>query len=134
MHLFQWQWGARDSHGIIAFQHLADQSIVFTTHAGRLFRVRPVSNGPAELLDLGWFHPDGEAYAPALFTTDGKRYVVGIASREYGDAKNFAWVRYDLDGGQSTAMPLVYPRYEGRPRSLSHRLYGCHTTDDVGAY
>jgi hypothetical protein len=61
------------SHGLTGFQPLADQSIVFLTDQGYLYRVEPREGRPAAVHELGWFHPRGQGYVASLFTSDGSR-------------------------------------------------------------
>jgi hypothetical protein len=65
-----------DAHGIVGLQTLADGSIAFTTHAGRLYLLVPPAPGgrePATVTDLGWIHPRGTSYPASLFTSDGRQ-------------------------------------------------------------
>jgi hypothetical protein len=129
-----YQYGAAEQcHGIIAFQQLADGSVVFTTHAGRLLQVVPQKAGPSKLVDLGWFHPDGKAYAPSLFTESGSRDLYGIARREWDGGEAFVWVHYDLSRRWSEAIPMTLPRDDGAPPS-SPLLYGCQAVDNAGGF
>jgi hypothetical protein len=119
-----------ESHGILGVTHLADGSMVFVTHLGRLHRIVPKDDGPAELTPLGWFHPEGPAYTPALFSYAGTKYLVGLA--EHG-AQRFDWLVYDLTTHRSTAAPLA-PSHVGRPPVQSLLLYGSITRDSRGAF
>jgi hypothetical protein len=123
-----------DSHGIVAFQPLADRSIVFATDQGYLYHVVPQEVGPAEVRMLGWFHPGGRAYTPALFTSDGAHHLMGLArTAGRGNDGNgaWAWVVYDLAGRRSVAVPLRLPSVNGQPlREVL--LYGSITRDNAG--
>lgn len=112
-------------HGIVGCTWLADGSTVFTTHTGRLHRIRPQPDGPAKVEDLGYLHPAGSAYAPSLFPFSGERLVAGVARRPGGD---FEWVVHDLDAGIAGAFPLAV---DFLPKLL---LYGSVTRDDAGRF
>jgi hypothetical protein len=122
---------AASGHGILAFQHLPDKSIAFTTHAGRLYRVMTDVGGPALLSDLGWFHPKGTAYTPSLFTYSGTRAVVGLGRRP--SESKFDWLSYDL------LLKMTFPGRLRLPEALAAEaddlvLYGCQTRDDLGNF
>ena len=78
-----------EAHGIVGLQAMADGSIFFTTHVGFLYRVvppavtpaRPISQVAAEVVAVGWFHPDGPSYPASLFTPDGTTALYGVARR-----------------------------------------------------
>ena len=114
-----------DSHGIIGFTFLADQSIVFSTGVGYLYRVIPNETGPAATCPVGWFHPQGMTYAPSLFVWDGVSAVAGIAQQAGGI---WDWVVFDLAAGRSDA--TVFPQGFGNPVLL----YGTQTRDDRGRF
>ena len=124
-----YQFGAAsECHGIIAYQPLADGSIAFTTHAGRLFRLDP-AHGKSQLSDLGWFHPSGRSYATGLFAFSGERYLVGAAHI----GNRWSWICYDLDNSRSRELPFELPT----PPGLSIEdpfLYGCTTRDNTGDF
>jgi hypothetical protein len=122
-----YQYGAAgDCHGIIAYQPLPDGSIVFNTHAGRLFRLDP-AQGRSRLSELGWFHPSGRSYASSLFAFSGERYLVGAAQL----AKGWVWVCFDMKEATSYELPLELPTPEGWSSSDAF-LYGCTTRDNTG--
>ncbi len=126
----------RDSHGITGFQPMADGSIVFVTHHGFLFRLVPQKGGPAELQEIGWFHPDGRRYVASLFTYAGERYLIGLATgsqdKERGPT-GFDWVVYDLKEGG--AVVSAFEVRAGGPVPLRRALlYGCVTRDDAGRF
>ena len=112
-------------HGIVAFTWLADDSTVFTTHGGRLHRIRPTPGGPSKVEDAGFMHPAGAAYAPALFPFNGESLVAGLARRAHGE---FEWVVHDLDTGLAGAFPFAT---DFLPKLL---LYGSVTRDDEGRF
>lgn len=110
-------------HGIVGFAYLADGSIVFTTHIGYLYRIEPMLEGPSLVTPIGYFHPQGEAYASSLFSLDGDRYLVGVTRKR----RLNEWVVYDLRTKRSRASPLKL----NEPRTI---LYGSVTRDNWGAY
>lgn len=118
------------SHGIVAGVHLADQTIVFATHMGYLYRVVPREDGRAEVEQLGWFHPDGRAQVEALFTYAGKRYVVGVGRRGTGRRQ---WLVYNLQSKRSQATDFKTPDLADPPRQ-SLQLLGSTTRDDAGRF
>ena len=111
------------SHGITSFSYLADGTIVFGTHVGHLYRITPSDQGPAAVTELGWLHPEGESYNPALFPLDGKRYLAGITKRH---GKGYQLFRYDIEQGKSQPLELVIPDYHPL------LLYGSNTRDNEG--
>lgn len=113
------------NHGIIALTYLADGSIVFATHLGYLYQITPAAEGPARITELGWFHPEGPAYTPALFSYAGERYLLGLGRRK----QQYDWLVYDLETRSSTVVPF---NFEGsRDRLL---LYGSVTRDLEGNF
>ncbi len=112
-------------HGIVGFTHLRDGSIAFTTSRGGLHRIFPAADGPAAVVALGWFHPDGDSYAPTLFTYDGRESLIGLAKRSSG----WDWVYYPLSHGRSVATP--FPPAVVPSDAL---LYGSEARDDAGAF
>lgn len=113
------------NHGIVSFTYLADGSMVFATSLGFLYRVIPSTIGPARVLEVGWFHPEGTAYTPSLFTFAGKRYLLGVTRRK-GNARQ--WLIYDLENNVSRATAFPYP---DKPYLL---LYGSTTRDSEGHF
>jgi hypothetical protein len=125
-----------DSHGLTAAQPLVDGSIVVATAFGYLYRIIPSEAGAARVEPMGWFHPDGEKYVPALFTFAGRRYLVGLAT---GDRRNekaprgFDWVVNDLDTGVAAATRLTVAGPDA-PWLGGALLYGSVTCDDQGRF
>lgn len=113
------------NHGIIALTYLADGSVVFATHLGYLYHIVPVAEGPATVTGLGWFHPEGSAYTPALFTYAGERYLLGLGRQK----QQYDWLVYDLQTHRSTAVPFNFGG--SRDRLL---LYGSVTRDQAGRF
>jgi len=125
-----------ESHGITAFQPMADGSIVFVTSIGFLYRLIPHDDGPADLVRLGWFHPDGPRYVASMFTYAGERYVMGLSTGSHDKERgprDFEWVVYDLEEGTSTPRPLRI-HSPGPFSTRSAVLYGCVTRDDEGRF
>jgi len=113
------------NHGIIAFTYLTNGSIVFATHLGYLYQITPAAAGPARVAELGWFHPEGSAYTPSLFSYAGERYLLGLGRRK----QEYDWLVYDLQTNSSTIVPF---NFEGsRDRLL---LYGSVTRDHDGNF
>ena len=112
--------GIEDNHGLTAVVHLADSAMVFATHLGHLYRVDALAGGAAEVSSLGSFHPRGPAYAPALFTYSGNRYVVGLGRHK----KIYEWLVFDLETANSSAFPFDF----------RGTLYGSNTRDNDGRF
>jgi hypothetical protein len=112
------------NHGIVGLAYLADGRIVFTTHRGHLYVIDPTRGGPAVVTPVGWFHPQGEAYAPSLFSFSGKSLLAGVTQRR----GRYEWVVYDLATGISAAFPLD-------TKDLRNvLLYGSVSRDDAGRF
>lgn len=120
-----------ESHGLTAFQPMADRSIVFTTDQGRLYHIMPASDQPAEIRDLGWFHPRGRAYVASLFTADGENTLMGFVGRKLPERPRNDWVVYDLHNRTSKAVPVSL-RGENRQIIEGPVLYGSITRDNAG--
>lgn len=127
--------GVNESHGLIAFQEMADRSIQIVTHQGRRYRIAPptgVAGAPpseaaAEVTDLGWLHPGGPVYSASLFTADG-RSVAGLSHTRTG----YEWVTCDA-ATRCTAAPFVAEGIE--PERLNRSsLYGSSTRDASGRH
>lgn len=119
-----------DSHGIIAFTFLQDQSCVFSTHTGFLYQIRPADDDSAAAVEeLGYFHLDGEAYASSLFTFDGRKLLVGQANKK---PKLRHWIVCDLESRSSHLAEGV----TGQDCFDQHKLllYGTHTRDNAGNF
>jgi hypothetical protein len=129
---------ATGSHGIVAFQPMADRSIFFTTHRGYLYRVAPpaaesgsISQAPATVTAVGWLHPDGPTYAASLFTPDGTRTLYSLAHTPTG----YQWLTCSVDAAPrlcrlaAFAVPGIEPTVLG-----STSLYGSATRDAMGGH
>jgi hypothetical protein len=112
------------NHGITGLAYLADGRLVFTTHSGQLHVIEPHVDRPATVTAAGWLHPDGEAYAPSLFSFRGGELLAGITQR----AKRFEWVVFELSTRIAGAFPLDT---QGLRNVL---LYGSMTRDDAGRF
>jgi hypothetical protein len=110
------------NHGITGLAYLPDGRIFFTTHRGQLHAIEPKASSPATVTTVGWFHPEGEAYAPSLFRVDGSNLLAGITRR----GERFEWVIYDLAKRRSFAYALDT---HGLQNVL---LYGSVTRDNAG--
>ena len=110
------------NHGIVGLAYLPDGRMVFTTHIGHLYMIEPREKAPATVTALGWFHPDGEAYAPSLFSFGGTNWIAGVARRE----KGFEWVVSDLNARIAAAFPIDT---KGLQKVL---LYGSISRDNAG--
>jgi hypothetical protein len=122
------------AHGIIAFQHLPDRSVYFATAVGRLYRIdTDLGSAPALVRDAGWFHPEGTAYTPSLFTSSGTTTLVGLGHRINGGDR-YAWLTYELRIRMpSFTVPFHLPMSNGQPlRDVL--LYGCQTRDRFGDF
>ncbi|KKM24458.1 hypothetical protein LCGC14_1604920, partial [marine sediment metagenome] len=117
------------AHGIVSYAELPDGSIAFTGYRGHLTLVRPSATGPAKVINLGWFHPAGKAYAGSMFCDATGRYLMSVVWREYGDPRE--WVVYDLKTRTSSTAPfeLTTPKDVSLVRTA---LYGSNTYDRQG--
>ena len=113
----------RDSHGLTGLSYLADGSIVVSTDAGFLYRIKPADTGAAKVEALGAIHPRGGSYAGSLFPIDGKRYLAAVVTTR--DAHD--WVIYDLQTRKSSARVLPFD-------SRGMLLYGSSTRDNRGRF
>lgn len=122
------------AHGIIAFQHLPDRSIYFATDMGRLYRIdADLGAGPALVRDAGWFHPDGTAYTPCLFTRSGTSTLVGIVGRK-ANPPRMDWTTYDIRARMPVfAKRLSLPTRNGQPLH-EVAIYGSQTRDSSGDF
>jgi len=119
-----------NDHGIVSLTGLSDESLVFTTSVGFLYRIVPGTDGPAAVEPLGWFHPEGTAYSPTLFALTGERYVAGLARRA---GHPWDWVVHDLESGISTASPADFALEQPKIRD-DLLLYGSATRDRFGDF
>jgi hypothetical protein len=112
------------NHGITGLAYLADGRMAFTTHRGRLHVITPRSGGAAKVESVGWLHPDGEAYAPSLFSFTGGSLLGGVTQR----GGRYEWVVFELETRISGAFPLDT---KGLRQVL---LYGSIARDDAGRF
>jgi hypothetical protein len=122
---------ATGSHGIIAFQAMADHSIFFTTHRGYLFRVAPPPSGAAAaaVTPMGWVHPDGPVYAPSLFTPDGTQTLYGLAHAR----GVYEWLTCSVERVPCRPQLLSVPGVETDILNAA-LLYGSATRDAQGGH
>ncbi len=90
------------NHGIVGLVYLADGRLLFTTHRGQLYLIQPRIDLPALVTAIGWFHPDGEAYAPSLFALGSDGLVAGVTEHN----GRYEWVVLELSTRISGAFPL----------------------------
>ena len=124
------------THGIVSFQHMADESIYFITHAGRLYHVVPgEGKTAAEVSDCGWFHPEGQRYVASLFTYAGERYLLGLSTqdKDTGANKLYEWVVRDMAEESAEVMPFPIDGIRGA-RQANMLLYGSMTRDGFGNF
>lgn len=114
-----------NSHGIIGYAALPDGSIAISLHLGALYRIRPGDGQPAEIEDLGSFHPLGPAYAPSLFVVEEGRALAGVARPPRG---GFVWLVRDVE------QKLSRPAQEFPFASRELLLYGSATRDREGDF
>jgi hypothetical protein len=112
------------NHGIVGLAYLADGRIVFTTHRGHLYAIDPKLGRPASVTAVGWFHPEGEAYAPSLFTFSGGSLLAGVTQR----AGRYEWVVFDV----ATSISFAFPLDTKDLRKVL--LYGSVTRDNAGRF
>jgi hypothetical protein len=110
-----------ENHGIVGLAFLSGGGLLFTTHIGQLYLVEPQPRSPAKVTTLGWFHPEGEAYAPSLFVLGGS-LVSGVTYR----SGRYEWVVFELNSRLSAAFPLDTKKLE------KLLLYGSISRDDAG--
>ncbi len=131
------------SHGIVAFQEMAERSIFFTTAQGGLYRIEPPlpeEDGkpdphPAKVLDLGWFNPGGPAYTASLFTPNGRRILYGLSRAQadlYG-RQRYQWLAYDVLSGRCAVAPFLI-KGSGPEVLYDALLYGSSTRDRQGNF
>ncbi|MEM7250092.1 MAG: hypothetical protein AAF493_01625 [Pseudomonadota bacterium] len=105
-----------ESHGIVSYTGLNDSSFLFVTHAGAMYHLLPLPDTESMTLDLGFLHPDGEAYVPSLYSPDGEQFVVAVGRTKGGE---LSWIRRDLKARRAEAEPLP-----DAFRSRGQLLYG----------
>ncbi len=110
------------NHGITGLTWLADGRLLFTTHIGQLYEIDPRGEQPATVRALGWFHPEGERYAPSLFPLGAGTRIGGITQ----SGSRFDWVVRDVRSGTASAHRID----TGNLQNVL--LYGSMTRDDTG--
>jgi hypothetical protein len=111
-----------ENHGMIALHSGSQGRSFFVTHSGRLYEVRANANRASDVVDLGFLHPSGSKYCPALFEYDQGRRLASVAYVDGG----FEWVTFDLATKKSTASPLFVPSLKGA------LLFGSMALDNRG--
>lgn len=129
------------SHGMTGLQEMADRSWFFTTHVGFLFHVVPPStapgstatNGPAEIVSVSWFHPNGPTYVASLFTADGASTLLGLSRDNLveGASGDFQWLTCDVTALGCRVAPFVLAGAESTAVARG-ALYGSSTRDARG--
>ena len=102
-----------DSHGIIGILYLVDHSLVFATDRGFLSGSSR-RDGPAGVVSLGFFHPDGRPTWVRCSPTTGER-----ARRRFTVQEESLGVRLaclDLRKTTSTSSAVDLPSVDGRIR------------------
>jgi len=129
-----------NSHGIVALQEMADRSWFFTTHVGFLFHVVPptapgsvANNGPADIVSVSWFHPNGHTYVASLFTTDGANTLLGLSHDNLveGGTGGYQWLTCDVAALSCRVAPFGLAGTESTTIARS-ALYGSSTRDAHG--
>ena len=110
------------NHGIVGIAYLADGRLLFTTHPGQLYMIEPRDDGPATVVPLGWFHPDGESYAPSLFALGEAGLIGGVTQSRQG----YQWVVFEVKTRIAGAFPLDTQELRGV------LLFGSMSRDDAG--
>jgi hypothetical protein len=132
--------GNDEALGLVAAQPLADGSTACVTDRGFLHRVTPGEGArPAKVAALGAFYPRKqssprkESSVAALFSPDGRRYLMGLARPQGWRDGRYEWLVFDLSMGHSVVVPVPAPEEDGRPvKDLV--LAGCMTRDDQGRF
>ncbi|WP_416306694.1 hypothetical protein [Neptunicella sp. SCSIO 80796] len=110
-------------HGIVGYTSMANQHIFFTTGEGGLYELNPFAEKQEKLVFRGNIHPNGQSYAPSLFTFEGRNFLVSMARAT--NSKQFDWVIYEL----LTDTSVIYPTNLSTQKRL---LYGSLTKDNKG--
>jgi len=116
--------GVNSNHGIVGIVYLPDGRLLFSTHFGRLYVIEANVGKPASVTDIGWFHPDGNAYTPSLFVLGGSNLLAGVARRQY----KYEWVVFDVQARLARAFPFAV---HGLKNVL---IYGSITRDNTGNF
>ncbi|MBI1336130.1 MAG: hypothetical protein GC164_04110 [Phycisphaera sp.] len=126
------------SHGIVAFQPLADKTVVFATHEGYLYHVIPPPDGEtltaAKVEPIGFYRGDkNSAYVPTMFTDAGTNTLFGLQADGEKREKISDWIAYDLPTRTPTITHIDLTDIKGNPiqRPL---LYGSIVRDNEGNF
>jgi hypothetical protein len=121
--------GVDESHGIVSVSPNGKGGWYFATGKGRLYEAQPGPVGPAEVKDLGWFHPRGSQYVASMFRDEKSGVLYGAAlSNSYGN-DDPDWIVRTASGGVTVA-PLPYGTTRRFPTGVL--LYGSITRDLKG--
>ena len=132
-----------ESHGITALQEMADRSWYFTTHVGFLFHVVPPpatpgsasNDGPADVVSVSWFHPNGRTYVASLFTSDGTNTLIGLSRDNLveGGTGSYQWLTCELAAVSCRVAPF---QSSGSVSAAiaGAALYGSSTRDAHGVH
>lgn len=119
------------AHGIVAYQPMVDGSTYFTTDQGFLYRAVPRTGQPADLQEVGHFHPRGPSYASSLFTSDGRSHLMGLVARDTPLGRVYEWVVHDLHTKICLPIPVTMPPLDEQS-TPDVQVYGSVTRDDAG--
>lgn len=98
--------------------------MVFTTHAGYLYRITPAGDGPATVRGVDWMNPPGAAYVPSLSSLGADTSLAGVAYQK--GPQPFTWVERDLATGVAASFPLDIGSLQ------DVLLYGSISRDNAG--
>src|SRR5437660_12331808 len=87
---------------MVGLVYLPDDRFPFAAHRGQLYGIASRVGRPALVTAIGWFHPDGEAYAPSLFALGKEALIAGVTERR----DRYEWVVMELNTRISRAFPL----------------------------
>ena len=130
---------ARESHGIISYSYLLDDSLLFATHTGCFYRLYP-SQGTHRIEKLGRLleNPANPKplYPSSLFAYSGQTHFVTAAELDtrVNDSR-FAWFVIDLPARSARRWSLRPPEPSpGAPRMsfATALIYGSQTRDNDG--
>jgi len=116
-----------EHHGIIGYTSMKNGDVFFTSSEGGLYQIKPFVKGQNKLKYHGMMHPDGSAYIPSLFSTDGEGILIAIGRRNInGKLKQFERILYDVNSAIAINQPLNTYNLK------SILLYGSLTKDNFG--
>ncbi len=116
-----------DHHGIIGYTSMKNGDIFFTSSEGGLYQIKAFTKGQSKLKYHGMMHPDGSAYIPSLFSTDGEDILIAFARKRINSKlKPFERIIYDVNSAIAINQSL---NINGLNKVL---LYGNLTKDNLG--